>query len=221
MIHCDYMCLIDRGLFKKTEVTEEEKAEALTVLVIYDSHSRGLFAHAVPCKGAGLDNYAADRICAEIAWLGYPRVILRSDNETSLVQVVTNALKILRVQLVGAIDISEGQPSAAAEGSTPYDPQTNGAIERSVGLIKGQVKAMRMTLEQFLKAKVPVRHPIMWWLVRHASRVRLLRSRGADGTTAYQRVRGVEARVKLAHFGELCRYKCRSQEQGVAGTEYT
>ena len=52
VIHCDYMFLIDRGLFKNSEVTEEEKADALTVLVIYDSHSRGLFAHGVPCKGA-------------------------------------------------------------------------------------------------------------------------------------------------------------------------
>ena len=78
---------------------------------------------------------------------------------------------------------------------------------------------MQLTLEGFVKAKIPPRHPIMWWLVRHAAFVRLVRARGLDGKTAYQRSRGVESNVRLVHFGELCRYKCRSQEPGVAGTK--
>ena len=92
-------------------------------------------------------------------------------------------------------------------------------IERAVGLVKGHLRAMQLTLERFVKAKIPPKHPIMWWLVRHVAHVRLLRARGQDGKTAYQRSRGVESNVKMVHFGELCRYKCRAQEPGVAGTK--
>ena len=77
-------------------------------------------------------------------------------------RVVTNALKLLRVQTA---DAKEGLPSAAAEGSTPYDPQTNGAIERMAGLVKGQFRAMQTTFEKFAKAKIPPRRPILWWLI--------------------------------------------------------
>ena len=153
-MHMDYMFLNSNGLKKRNEVTEEEAKMSLTVLAAYNSHSKSPFAHAVPHKGAGQDNYAADRITSDIAWLGYPRIILRSDNEPALGQVVTSALKLPRVQVA---DAKEGQPSAAAEGSTLDHPETNGAIERMVGLVKGQFRAMQMTLEKFVKAKISPR----------------------------------------------------------------
>ena len=69
-----------------------------------------------------------------------------------LVQAVTNALKLLRVQVV---DAKEGQPLAVAERPTPCAPKTNGAIERMIGLVKGEVRAMQMTLEKLAKAHIP------------------------------------------------------------------
>ena len=124
-MHTDYMLLTSSGFKKRIEVTEEEAKTSLTVLVTYDAHSESPLAHAVPSNGAGQDNDAADRIADDIAWLAYTRIILRSDNELALVQVVSNVLKLLCAQIV---DTKDGQLSAAAEGSTPYDPQTNGAI---------------------------------------------------------------------------------------------
>ena len=87
---------------------------------------------------------------------GHTRVILRSDNEPALVQLVSDALKGLRV---GCLDL------AASEGSTPHDPQTAGAAEVTVRNLKAQFRAMQLTLDRFLEQHVPVNHPLIAWLV--------------------------------------------------------
>ena len=70
--------------------------------------------------------------------------------------LVGDALKGLRTQLLD---------SAAAEVSVPYDPQTAGAAEVSVKNLKGQVRAMHLTLDSFMEKHVPVTHPLIAWLV--------------------------------------------------------
>ena len=84
-----------------------------------------------------IDKFAAERIVDDIVYLGHTRVILRSDNEPALVALVADALKGLRIQLLD---------SAAAEGSLPFDPQMAGAAEVFVKNLKGQVRAMHLTL---------------------------------------------------------------------------
>ena len=66
-------------------------------------------------KGVGEDRIAADMVSEDIVWLGHSRVLIRSDNEPALVALVNESLKNLRIG---------GLEQAAAEGSTPYDPQT-------------------------------------------------------------------------------------------------
>lgn len=65
----------------------------------------------------------------DIAWLGYTRLLLRSDIEPAMLALISDALRGLRVQL---LDIE----TVAAEGSVPYDPQTNGAAEAAVKLVR-------------------------------------------------------------------------------------
>ena len=213
IIHMDYAFLTDRGLFKRDELNEEDMRGALTVLVVYDSSSKGPFCHAVLAKGAGTDGYAGARVAEDIAFAGHTRVILRSDNEPALLQVVADALKNLRVQQLDA---------ASSEGSVPYDPQTAGAAEVTVRNLKGQVRAMQLTLDRCLGMHVPPRHPLMAWLVEHAAFVRFTGIVGADGKTAYSRVRGVEHSLRFPFFGECVRFKSRAQEKGgVAGEGMT
>ena len=164
--------------------------------------------HVVPSKATSNDKFAAERIVDDIVYLGHTRVILRSDNEPALLALVTDALKGPRIQLLD---------SAAAEGSVPYNPQTAGAAEVSVKNLKGQVRAMHLTLDRFMEKHVPVAHPLIAWLVEHAAFVRLTGVIGQDGKTAYHRIQGTEHRLRLPFFGEKVRYKCRSQEGGVAG----
>ena len=101
--------------------------------------------HVASSNVTSINKFAAERIVDDIVYLGHTRVILRSDNEPALVALVGDALKGLRIQQLD---------SAAAEGSVPYDPQTAGAPEVSVKNLKGQVRAMHLTLDRFMEKHV-------------------------------------------------------------------
>ena len=208
VVHMDYACLTEKGLFRRGDFSEEELKHAVTVIVVFCGATKSPFMHVVEAKGSSMDTFAAELIVDDIAFLGHTRVVLRSDNEPALVQVVGNALKGLRIKQLD---------SAAPEGSVPHDPQTNGSAEVVVRNLKCQVRAMHLTLDRFLEKHVPVTHPLIAWLVEHAAFVRLTGVIGRDGKTAYSRIRGTEHGMKLPFFGERVRYKCRSREGGVGG----
>ena len=82
------------------------------------------------------------------------------------------------------------------------EPEANGAIEIGVKLVKGHIKTMRSALEAQVGHKIPVSHPVIAWLVTHCANILTWFTRGPDGQTAYQRVRGRVFSGKLLHFGE-------------------
>ena len=106
----------------------------------------------------------------------HPKIILKSDNEPAIRQVVERVLGILKSEGVTASD----------EGSVPHDPQTNGAAESAVRLLKGTIKANLLSLERRLQARIPLDHPIMAWLAHYAAQVRTMRTRGPDGRTGFK-----------------------------------
>ena len=205
VVSCDYLFVSTRGVFTREEWRPVNPEEThLKVLVVYDSKSRCLFAHAVPQKGIDESRYVIDAFATDIAWLGWSRVIIRSDNEPALVKLVIETLKTLKVN---------GLEQASAEGSVPYDPQSNGAAEAAVGILKGSLRTLILGLERQIGARVPVTHPIVTWLVRHAAMLRTLRVKGPDGLTAYQTIKGrTTSGPAIIGFGEKCRFKKRSKE---------
>ena len=64
---------------------------------------------------------------------------------------------------------------------------------------------------------MPVKHPLIAWLVEDAAFVRLTGVIGQDGKTAYHKIRGTEHSLRLPFFGKRVRYKGRSHQGGVAG----
>ena len=98
VVHMDYACLTEKGLFKKNEMTEEELQHAVRVIVAYCSGTGSPFMHVVPSKATSTDRFAAERVVEDIVFLGHTRVILRSDNEPALLQLVSSALGIGRVR---------------------------------------------------------------------------------------------------------------------------
>ena len=210
LISMDYLFVNDKGVWTRQELIDSgvEESTTLKVLVVYDSATNGLFVHAVPCKGA--NDFVVKSVVDCIAWLGHSRVVLRADGEPAMKAMIFEALKGLKV---------EGLDSAAPEHSVPYDPQTNGSAEAAVKLAKGGIRCNQLTLEKLAQARVPVGHPILTWLVRHVGFLRLTCVRGADGMTPFERARGKACRSEFYAFGEYCRYKCRSHEGHIAGTD--
>merc|ERR1712127_212290 len=100
------------------------------VLVAHCGSTKSMFAHAVPRKGADADGYIVEQLMLDILWLGHARVVVRSDNEPALLQVIDRVMAALKMKGV----------SAASEGSVPYDPQSNGAAESTVKLLKGSAR---------------------------------------------------------------------------------
>jgi hypothetical protein len=86
--------------------------------------------------------------------------------------------------------------------------------------MKGMFKVVLLGLERQLNARIPLDHPIISWLLMHGAMLRTLLVRGDDGMTAHQRARGASGNLRLLSFGEMCRYKCRAQEGGIAGTKW-
>ena len=107
--------------------------------------------------------------------------------------------------------------TVAAEGSFPYDPQTNGAVESAVKVIKQSMRANLLTLrlERRLQARMLPTHVVVAWLVRHSTIDSHAWARWKDGL--YERARWTACTSKLLGFGEVCRYS-RSQEGHIAGT---
>ena len=133
LMSCDYLFVTPKGVFLRNELPDDERERALKVLVAYCGATGCIFAHAVPVKGVHEDGYIVEQLKRDVLWLGHSKVVIRSDNEPALLQVVASTVAALKMS---------GVTSAADEGSVPYDPQTNGAAENAVKLFKGTLKAI-------------------------------------------------------------------------------
>ena len=87
-------------------------------------------------------------------------MVFRSDNEPSI-------LSLLRtVKLAWTGDVVQ-------ETSTEGDPQSNGAAESSVNVVKGHVRSIKLAVESASGAAVLADHDLLMWLVQHACTVGL------------------------------------------------
>ena len=204
-ISCDYVYISPTGVFARDELSEDKRAGALKVLVANCGATNSLFAHAVPRKRVDQDGYIVEQLKQDALWLGHAKIMIRRDNEPAMLQVVERTLAALRAAGV----------DSDSEGWAPYDPQTNGAAENAVRLLKGTLRTNLLSLERQIRARIPLDHPILAWLVSHSANIRTMRVKGPDGRTAHQRARGAASSVRLLPFGEICRYKCRSQEKSI------
>ena len=70
---------------------------ALKLLVVKDTKSKAVFAHAVLRKGIDEKRFSVDMVVADVLWLGYSKVLLKSDNEPAIVKLLKESLATLKV----------------------------------------------------------------------------------------------------------------------------
>ena len=63
---------------------DRKKGTIVKCLIVRDLESKNVFCHVVPFKGTDEDFFTAGMAADDIKWLGYSRVILKSDNEVAL-----------------------------------------------------------------------------------------------------------------------------------------
>ena len=88
-ISSDYFFIVRRRPKERSErVREDDEAEKegqTPILVIKDTLSKSLFAHACPRKGA--EESVVKRVIADLESLGYKRILVRTDGEPAILDL--------------------------------------------------------------------------------------------------------------------------------------
>ena len=212
-IGVDYWYITSGGMKQRKELdfAEGEEGERqlqdaraagtiMKCLIVRCYEFSAVFAHAVPCKGTGEDKYAAELICEDVAWLGHVRLILKSDNERSLLSLVKQALETIKCRVEDVI-------TATSEQAQEYESPSNGGTEVGIRAVRGLFRTLKLCTERRIGQVIPPTHPLSSWLVEHAALLINAMSVGADGKTAWARARGRDFGQRLVGFGERVLYK--------------
>lgn len=193
-----YAGVIDKGDFVTSLHLEWSDEGVVRILVSSirtpdDLHSCVL-GHVVLQQGIDLNQYAVDCLVDDVFWTGCTRVLLKSDNEAAVLELLVEALRESRVN---------GLQQVMSENSPEYDPQSNGAAESVVTVWKGMFRTQRSALEERIGARIPAKLPLSAWVAKWAGGILVI---------AYQRVRGKPFTTRLQALGEMVRYKLRPKE---------
>ena len=207
VVSFDYLIVTKNGEYKASGDVKDKYEILLKIIIVKDSRSKAIFAHVVPQKGVAEDKFAVECLRKDILWLGYPRVLLKGDNEPAIKALLKDVLKGVRIDAGG---------QAAEKAPPAYDSKANGHAENAVKQVQGMVRTLKSCIEDRLGIKIPTTHAAVWWLVRHAAWLLMVRKRGRDGWTAYERSRGRPFNKRVAAFGEVCLFKL-SKKKGFDG----
>ena len=111
LLSMDYFFLTRDGLLKKEEIIGKlyenedalnqalETGDVVKCLLLRDMRSKAVFGWVVPSKGNDADGYVVDVLAEAIRWLGYTRLILKSDNEPAIAKLLTDVMAAVRVNV--------------------------------------------------------------------------------------------------------------------------
>ena len=182
--------------------------ENVTILVLKLFPYKLIFACVVPSKGS--DPLVVARLCRFIQECGLLHFAYRSDREPAIVSLIQDACAMagrngVKVQAIEdeALDPEVDKARVAVpEHSHPGESQSNGLAESAMKELIDEVRTLKMSTEQRLKGRLPNNHPVMSWLVEHASYMLNRCKLDTDGRTAYGRIHGKESTAKLCEFAE-------------------
>ena len=117
------------------------------------------------------------------------RIITKTDQEPAIVEVQT-AMQETRPNMIIPINSPVGES------------ESNGRAENSIRRVQEKIRTIRHHVEQHAGVKIPEQSPIMAWMVRWAAELISKYSRGDDGKSPYERIRGEPSNVPLVPFGE-------------------
>ena len=189
----DYCYLGSKALGADSEADEKaaEEQGQNPVLVMTDSRSKGIWGLMHHRKGTQFEGEGKTigywlRV---LDGLGYKRVTFRSDNELAILAFLKNMKNAWNGEVV---------PEAADVG----EPQSNGAAEGAVGILKGLVRTNKLSLEAQVGAPLPEDHVLITWLVLQAGTLQRRFRIGHDGRTPHERLVGRKNSTPVAEFGE-------------------
>ena len=163
-------------------IGEESEDGTVPAVAMRDSLSKQLHGHLLPGKGLDHD-WTAQQLKEDLEELGYRRVSLRCDKEPAIVALAEKAKRL------SSIDVM-------VETAPKADKNANGAAERAVQALEGQVRTLKIEVEERVQGKIPAKHP-----VPHAADVVSKFELKQSGLTAHHYVRGRPYRGVMSDFG--------------------
>ena len=153
----------------------------------------------------GASDYASSFLTAFIKSLGFKRMLVRSDNERSLLTLIERVTSNLTGVELLLMTSPEG------------DHQANGLAGVGVREIKAQTRILRSQLEQRRGNRIDEKDPLMSWIPRHAascvSRYKLM----DDGRTpGHGRCRKTWKRP-VVEFGESVHFRSVGESNALRG----
>ena len=177
----------------------------LTVLVGRERTSGITMATIVPGKGSK-GKFVADQVWDFIAECGYKSedIVLKTDQEPAIKYLVKDMV-LERGDEPGCRTLL-GESPVGSSGS-------NGVVGRAVQTIEGQVRVLKMALEERLGVKVHAESNIVTFMAEYAAYLVKRLEMGKDGETAVERNKGKSATVMGIEFGEKVLYKKKFKDK--------
>ena len=190
---------VDYGFFCR------DKEDVLPILCVECRNSSTGCVGATVVDRKGASDYASSFLTAFIKSQGFKRILVRSDNERSLLSVIERVTSNLTgVELV---------LMTSPEG----DHQANGLAEVGVREIKAQTRILRSQLEQRLGSRIDEKDPLMSWIPHHVancvSRYRIM----DDGRMPDQRRCGRTWKRPVVEFGESVHFRPVGENNALRG----
>ena len=159
-----------------------EKGEQVRMRTILDTSTGYGTACVIDVKGGG-DKYAISSAVSFLKEKGYTRFRCRTDPEPAIKAMVDSAIKCLSDDRV----VEQILP----EETIPESHASLGALEGWHNLLQGQIRALRLDVEDRFGSIVGVTHQCVSWLVRHATWLLNRFQRRQNGATAFENLKGV------------------------------
>ena len=157
-----------------------EREGQTPILVIKDTMSKSLFAHACPRKGA--DDAVVTRVIADLDSLGYNKVLVRTDGEPAILDL-WSAVKAKWTGEIVKVESAVG------------DHDSNGEAEQAVQKIEDEVRTWKSTLDDAIGDRIPPSHSMLAWIVEHVASIDRSAAIGEDGRTPLERTGGGRAEI--------------------------
>ena len=174
-----------------------EKGEQVRMRTILDPSTGYGTACVIHMKGGG-DKYAISSAVSFLKELGYTRFRCRTDPELAIKAMVDAVIKCLSDDRV----VEQILP----EETIPESRASLGALEGWHNLLQGQIRSLRLDVEDRFWSIVGVTHQCVPWLVRHATWLLNRFQRRQNGATAFENLKGVSYQKPLMQFGERCHW---------------
>ena len=182
--HCAYLSSVN------------EKEEQVRMRTILDTSPGYGTACVIDVKGGG-EKYVISSAVSFLKELGCTRFRCRTDLEP--------AIKAMVDAVIMCLSDDRAVEQILPEDTIPESDASLGALEGWHNLLQGQIRALRLDVEDRFGSIVGVTHRCVPWLVRHATWL-LNRLRRQNGATAFENLKGVSYKKPWMLFGERCHW---------------